>query len=49
MLGCRPDLLTIGTHAQKGYGTCLVCVFVFVCLLPLSRQHRWFLWSKYGT
>ena len=43
-------LLTLGAHAQKGYGTCLVCVCVcvFVCLLPLSRQHRSFLRSKYG-
>ena len=27
----------------------LSCLCVFVCLLPLSRQHRSFLRSKYGT
>ena len=27
------NLLTLGVHAQEGYGTCLVCLSV--CLLPL--------------
>ena len=26
-------IITLGAHAQKGYGTCLVCLSV--CLLPL--------------
>ena len=45
-------LLTLGTHAQKGYSTCLVCVCVClslcvcVCLLPLQCQHRSFLCSE---
>ena len=42
--------LTFGAHVQKGYGTCLVCVCVYlsvcVCLLPLQRQHRSFLHSE---
>ena len=25
-------LLILGMHAQEGYGTCLVCVYVSVCL-----------------
>ena len=25
-------LLTLGAHAQKGYGTCLVCVCLCVCV-----------------
>ena len=25
-------LLTLGAHAQEGYGTCLVCVCMSVCL-----------------
>ena len=43
--------LTLGAHAQEGYGTCPVCLSVClsVCLLPLSCQHRSFLRSKYGT
>ena len=43
--------LTLGAHAQEGYGTCPVCLFVClsVCLLPLSCRHRSFLRSKYGT
>ena len=43
--------LTLGAHAQEGYGTCPVCLFVClsVRLLPLSCQHRSFLRSKYGT
>ena len=38
--------LTLGAHAQEGYGTCPVCLFV---CLPLSCQHRSFLRPKYGT
>ena len=45
----RVSLLTLGAHAQKGYGHVMSCLCVFVCLLPLSRQHRSFLRSKYGT
>ena len=43
--------LTLGAHAQEGFGTCPVCLSVClsVCLLPLSCQHRSFLRSKYGT
>ena len=40
-------LLTLGAHAQEGYGTCPVCLCV--CLLPLNRRHRSFLRSTYGT
>ena len=36
--------VTLGAHAQKGYGTCLVCLFV--CLLPLNLRHRSFLRSN---
>ena len=41
-------LLTLGVHAQEGYGTCLVCVCVClsVCLCVLQRQQRSFLRSK---
>ena len=38
------ELLTLGAHAQEGYGTCPVCLFV--CLLPLNRRHRPFLRSN---
>ena len=37
-------LLTLGAHAQEGYGTCPVCLSV--CLLPLNRRHRLFLRSN---
>ena len=40
-------LLTLGAHAQEGYGTCPVCLFV--CLLPLNRGHGSFLLSTQGT
>ena len=35
--------ITLGAHAQEGYGTCPVCLSV--CLLPLNRGHRSFLRS----
>ena len=43
--------LTLGAHAQEGYGTCPVCLSVClsVCLLPLNRGHRSFLRSTQGT
>ena len=45
MLWLEPAmLLTLGAHAQEGYGTCPVCLFV--CLLPLNRGHHSFLRSN---
>ena len=41
LLACLCQLLTLGAHAQEGYGTCPVCVSV--CLLTLNRGHRSFL------
>ena len=29
--------LTLGTHAQEGYGSCLVCVCMSVCLFVTTR------------
>ena len=31
-------LLTLGTHAQEGYGTCLVCLYVCVSVTTLVSK-----------
>ena len=34
--------LTLGTHAQEGYGTCLVCVCLSVCVYSSANIARFY-------